>query len=115
MSAATISRGTLLLTYIEGLAPFLNDPNVSEIMIVPRDGSPSRFLVFVEENGTMREVTDQVEPAIQESDLLALGRGLERNNLRRKLNEENPKLSATLESGSRLAMTIPLPAVREFW
>ena len=106
-TAAAISRGELLLTYIEGLEPYLNHQDVSEIMIVPEDSNWNRYLVFIEENGVMREVTSEVELPIRESDLLALGRGLARNSLRRELNQENPKLSATLENGSRIAITIP--------
>jgi Flp pilus assembly CpaF family ATPase len=112
MSAATaaalsISRGELLLTYIEGLESYLNPQDVSEIMIVPEDENPASYLVFIEENGLMREITAEIQPPIREADLLALGRGLARNNLRRELNKDNPKLSATLENGSRIAITIP--------
>ncbi|MFL6354542.1 MAG: ATPase, T2SS/T4P/T4SS family [Bryobacteraceae bacterium] len=107
MSAAAISRGELLLTYIQGLEPYLNHPDVSEIMIDPEDDDPSSYVVSIEENGVMREVTSEVKPIIRESDLMALGRGLARNSLRRELNKENPMLSATLENGSRIAITIP--------
>jgi pilus assembly protein CpaF len=107
MSAAAISRGELLLTYIQGLEPYLNHQDVSEIMIVPEDENPAGYLVFIEENGVTREVTSEIQPPIRESDLLALGRGLARNSLRRELNKETPTLSATLENGSRIAITIP--------
>jgi pilus assembly protein CpaF len=106
-TAVAISRGELLLTYIEGLESYLNHQDVSEIMIVPEEDNPSNYLVFIEQNGLMREVTSEVQPPIRETDLLALGRGLARNQLRRELNKDNPKLSATLENGSRIAITIP--------
>ena len=85
MSAATVAirRGELLLTYTEGLESYLNHQEVSEIMIVPEADHPSSYLVFIEENGLMREVTSAVQPPLREADLLALGRGLARNQLRR--------------------------------
>jgi pilus assembly protein CpaF len=106
-AAVAISRGEILLTYIEGLQLYLNHQDVSEIMIVPDDDNPNRYLVFIEQNGLMREVTSEIQPPIREADLLALGRGLARNQLRRELSQDNPKLSATLENGSRIAITIP--------
>lgn len=105
MSVETTIRNELLLAYIEGLEPYLDDPQVSEIMVVPEDGNRNRYLTFVERNGVMEEITSELK--LKESHLLALGRDMARNKLRRELNEDDPALSATLENGSRLAITIP--------
>jgi pilus assembly protein CpaF len=104
---ATVSRSELLLTYIEGLEPYLNDPAVSEIMVVPEDSHRRRYLVFVEENGVIREATGDLQTEIRELHLFALARDIARNQLRREINEDDPALSATLENGSRIAVIIP--------
>ena len=105
MSVETAIRNELLLAYIEGLEPYLDDPQVSEIMVVPEDGNRNRYLTFIERNGVMEEITTELK--LKESHLLALGRDMARNKLRRELNEDDPAISATLENGSRLAITIP--------
>jgi pilus assembly protein CpaF len=97
-----ISRTELLMTYIQGLEPFVFDPEVTEIMVVPNGKG---YLTFVEKNGVMDEVKEEL--GIQESHLAALARDIARNQLGREIDDEDPALSATLENGSRIAIVIP--------
>jgi pilus assembly protein CpaF len=101
-SSDLISRTELLMTYIRGLEPLIFDPDVTEIMVVPNGRD---YLTFVERNGVMEEIPDDL--GIRESHLAALARDVARNQLGREIDEEDPALSATLENGSRIAIVIP--------
>src|SRR4051812_14990980 len=91
-SGDLISRTELLMTYIRGLEPFVFDPEVAEIMVVPHG---KNYLTFVERQGVMDEITEDL--GMRESHLAALARDIARNQLGREIDEEDPALSTTLE------------------
>jgi pilus assembly protein CpaF len=88
----------LLLPAIRPIQPFLEDDEVSEIMINPGNR------VFVERNGKMYEVTEQVD--FTRFDLpfaaLTIARLVGEN-----IDETRPLLDARLPDGSRIAIALP--------
>jgi pilus assembly protein CpaF len=88
----------LLLPAIRPIQPFLEDGEISEIMINPGNR------VFIERNGTMYEVTDQVD--FTRFDLtfaaLTIARLVGEN-----IDETRPLLDARLPDGSRIAIAVP--------
>jgi len=88
----------LLLPAIRPIQPFLEDDEVSEIMINPGNR------VFIERNGSMHEATDQVD--FTRFDLafaaLTIARLVGEN-----IDETRPLLDARLPDGSRIAIAVP--------
>jgi pilus assembly protein CpaF len=93
-----ISDLELLLPAIRPIQPFLENDEVSEIMINPGNR------VFIERNGTMHDVTDQVD--LTRFDLafaaLTIARLVGEN-----IDETRPLLDARLPNGSRIAIAVP--------
>jgi pilus assembly protein CpaF len=88
----------LLLPAIRPIQPFLEDDEVSEIMI----NSGNRF--FIERNGIMFEVTDQVD--FRRFDLLFAALTIARL-VGENIDETRPLLDARLPDGSRIAIAVP--------
>jgi pilus assembly protein CpaF len=88
----------LLLPAIRPIQPFLEDDEVSEIMINPGNR------VFIERNGAMSEVSEQVD--FTRFDLsfaaLTIARLVGEN-----IDETRPLLDARLPDGSRIAIAVP--------
>lgn len=88
----------LLLPAIRPIQRFLEDDEVSEIMINPGNR------VFIERNGTMSEITEQVD--FTRFDLsftaLTIARLVGEN-----IDETRPLLDARLPDGSRIAIAVP--------
>jgi pilus assembly protein CpaF len=98
------TRFELLLSYLAPLEAALSDPEITEIMVHPGDNG--QLLTFVERNGEMERTDITVRP----DDIQSLARDIARRQLGREINADTPKLSATLENGSRISILIP-PAV----
>jgi pilus assembly protein CpaF len=88
----------LLLPAIRPIQPLLEDDKVSEIMINPGNR------VFIERNGIMFEVTDQVD--FTRFDLLFAALTIARL-VGENIDETRPLLDARLPDGSRIAIAVP--------
>lgn len=88
----------LLLPAVRSIQRFLEDDEISEIMLNPGNR------VFIERNGTMYEVTDQVDFTRFDLSFAALtvARLVDQN-----IDETRPLLDARLPDGSRIAIALP--------
>jgi pilus assembly protein CpaF len=93
-----VSDLELLLPAIRPIQPFLEDDEVSEIMINPGNR------VFIERNGTMHEVTNQVDFTRFDLSFAALTIA---RLVGEDINETRPLLDARLPDGSRIAIAVP--------
>ncbi len=85
-----------LRAFLHPIAPYLDDPNISEIMINgPTD-------VWIEQAGRLYRVDAQ----FTEQGLIAAARNLAQY-VGRPLNEERPRLDARLPDGSRVHVVLP--------
>jgi pilus assembly protein CpaF len=92
------SNFELLIPVIRPIQPFLEDDEISEIMINPGNR------VFIERNGAMYEVTSQVDFARFDMSFAALTVArLAGENI----DETRPLLDARLPDGSRIAIAFP--------
>lgn len=83
--------------FLGPIVPFLNDPNVSEILINgPRD-------IFVEQKGKL----SRVEAHFLDEDSLRAAVNNIAQSVGRRIDFENPRLDARLPDGSRIAAVIP--------
>jgi pilus assembly protein CpaF len=87
----------IILPFLRPIAPFIEDPNVSEIMVNPGGR------VFVERHGIVAEVN---QVPITEKNLQVAVRNIARL-LGDDISEEQPILDARLPDGSRVAAVIP--------
>jgi pilus assembly protein CpaF len=87
----------IILPFLRPIAPFLQDPDVSEIMV----NAGGR--VFVEHRGLVQEATGV---QLAEKSLQVAVRNIART-LGDDVSEEQPILDARLPDGSRVAAVIP--------
>lgn len=76
--------------------PFMEDPEISEILI----NGPSE--IFVEKKGKLEKVAAR----FQDDDVLLAAVNSIAQSVGRRINEENPRLDARLQNGSRIAAVI---------
>jgi pilus assembly protein CpaF len=88
----------LLLPAIRPIQPFLEDDEVYEIMINPGNR------LFIERNGAMYEVTDQVDFTRFDLSFAAL---IIARLVGENIDESRPLLDARLPDGSRIAIAVP--------
>lgn len=87
----------IIIPFIEEIKPYLEDPEVSEIMI-----NNSRD-IFIEKRGELKKVDRQIE---NEKKLLS-GVKLIARNLNQEINDKNPIVDTRFPDGSRVAIAIP--------
>ena len=76
--------------------PFMEDPSVSEILI----NGPSE--IFIEKAGRLERTSAKFE----DDDVLLAAVNSIAQSVGRRINEENPRLDARLQNGSRIAAVI---------
>lgn len=83
--------------FLSPIVPYLDDPSISEILI----NGPHE--IFVETKGKLHKV----EAQFQDEDSLRAAVNIIAQNVKRRIDDEEPRLDARLPDGSRIAAVIP--------